>query len=909
MIYDYEKEKGKNKMRSGIVWVVILVLCVVALFVGASIYMDLAQLNEIGDYSGVYITNIVYKGIFAAFSFLAIFIALSLTNIFIKRNLNRFLHQNELPIKKFPNLSIAALLALIGAFMTREMFFQKAINFINSTSFGKQDPIFNMDIGYYVFQRPFLMTLYDFVSTLWVFVILYTLAYYMSVLFLTFNNVTVQDLKNKTLLRHNLINIAIFFVIKAAGYKFQAESILYSQFVDVQGAGYVDVNVWLNYFRAAPFLIIAIVIVSLMFILRGKLRQGAYTIAVFPAIWLLVALSAGAVQGFIVKPNIINLEKPYLKNNIEKTREAYGLDKAKSLEFPEIRDLTPEIINRNLDTKNNIRVVDYKATQESNAQLQSNVPFYNFHEGDIINYEVNGKEIPVLISAREIDKNKLPEKSYVNIMYKYTHGYGVVVNPINKLTSQGQVEYILSGLVQNSIDPKLKVTEPRIYYGELTNDYVIVNAANGLKEIDYDGNQEYTYTGGGGIKMDLLNKLLFATKFGDLNMFISSYVSSDSRLLLNRQVVARAQKALPFLKVDGDPYIIITKDGKLKWVLDAYTQTGYYPYSQYAGNFNYIRNSAKIVVDAYEGSVDCYVIDRSDPIINTYMKAYPNVILDEPLPEDVALHSRYPEYLFKLQTEVMRRYHVKPDEAVQNIDVFYSKQDYWDIAKYSANINAASAGGGEEKLDIEPYYNMIKLPLGMGEKEELILMRPFTMAQKNNMASWLAVRNSNDNYGELILFHFPKNTNIFGPYQVDVKISQIDQISKDISLWNSGGSSVFKGNLLVIPIENSVLYVEPIYIKAAGSSTIPEVREIVVGYQKGEEFRYGIGTNLDAALNDLFEGLITTPAVPTPTEQPENQPSPGNTGNEKIINDIKSKYDELKKQLDDLGKLLEDLNK
>ncbi len=349
--------------------------------------------------------------------------------------------------------------------------------------------------------------------------------------------------------------------------------------------------------------------------------------------------------------------------------------------------------------------------------------------------------------------------------------------------------------------------------------------------------------------------------------------------------------------MDKDPYILLTDDGRLKWVLDAYTTTDRYPYAQNYGDVNYIRNSVKIVIDAYDGKATFYVIDKNDPIIQTYAKIYPNVFSNESIPDSIAKHMRYPEMLFKIQTEMLKKYHILP----KNVSDFYSQQDLWAIARYSPSKDS-------NPEEIEPYYNMIKLPGGIGQKEELILMRPFTPSGelKHNMVSWLAVRNSTENYGEMILFNFPKNTNIFGPNQVEVKINQIDKVSTDMTLWGQSGSDVYKGNLLVIPIENSVLYVEPIYIRSSGASSIPEVREIVVGYQSEEEFRYGIGTNLDNALADLFKGEIPkapeTPGNETPTTPttPE-QPSALDKGK---IDEIMKKYDELKKQIDELGSLI-----
>lgn len=895
MIYDYEKEKLKKRIKGKLLAGIIIILALAAVVIGVNIYLEILQLNEIGNVVSIYLTNLLYKVVFSVTGFIVIFTAVSLTNVFIKKSFNRYLEENNLPQRKLPNYSISAVTAIIGALLTKELFYQKALNFFNSTAFNVKDPIFSKDIGYYIFQRPFLMSLYDFISALWLFIIIYTIGYYMAAMFSLNASVTIHDLKVKGIIRHNLINIAIFFIIKTFSYKFLKEGILYSNVVDVKGASYIDVNIWLKYFTVAPVLLVTIVVISFIFITKGKLRNAAYAIAVFPAVWLLVTIISVVVQSLVVGPNEFNVESPYLKHNIEKTREAYKIDKIREYQFSNMQELSPDIINRNLETKNNIRVVDIKSTLDSDVQLQSNTNFYTFNDGDIINYSINGKETPVFITAREIAKDRLPDKSYLNTMYKYTHGYGIVINPINRLTPEGQIDFILSGLRMKSADPNLNILQPRVYYGELTKDQVIVNAANGLNEIDLDGNSETRYEGKGGIKLNLLNRLLFALKYGDFNMLISGY-ANDATLLLNRQVVSRAQRAVPFLLVDRDPYIIPTADGKLKWVLDAYTTSSDYPYSQNYGSINYIRNSVKVIVDAYDGTVKYYIIDKNDPLIKTYSNTYPGVFSDEPIPADVAQHMRYPELLFKIQTEMLKRYHIKPED----VSVFYSKQDLWDIAKYSTDKNA------NELKEIDPYYNMIKLPGGIGEREELILMRPFTPSGelKHNMVSWLAVRNSFENYGEMILFTFPKNTNIFGPNQVEVKINQIDKVSKDMTLWGQSGSDVYKGSLLVIPIENSVLYVEPIYIRAAGTSSIPEVREIIVGYQRGDEFKYGIGTNLDDALNNLFGTAVQPPVTPQTPQEGDREDV-----NDKVIDDIIKKYDDLRRQLDELGNLINELRR
>ncbi|WP_027627970.1 UPF0182 family protein [Ruminiclostridium cellobioparum] len=956
--YDYYKEKNKKSNTGKITFIVILAVLIVGAIIGSSIYMELIQLRELNpkaDYSSVFTTNLLYKIIFILLSFVVISLFVYISNIFIIKNLKKYFTHNNLEARKMYNAPIALIIGIIGAYLTKDYFYGKALLFLNSVKFGRVDPQFGQDIGYYMFQRPFYMSLLDFISNLWLFIVIYSAIYYVLVLLTALNNTFSADtLKDKILLRHNLLNVAIFFVLKSVSYKFQREGLLYSSFTEtgVSGSGFSSTNIWIRFYTIAPVIVLAIVIIAFLFMWKGKLKKAALTIAVYPVLFILVTITSGIIQTVFVKPNEFEYEKNYLKNNMIETRAAYGLDKIKQYDFKTIEDLTPEIIKNNRNTIDNIRVVDYTPTLNSNKQLQSNTNFYTFSTGDILNYTVNGKEIPVLISAREINTSNLQNQNFVNRTFKYTHGYGVVVNPINKVTAQGQVEFLLSGLKMDTVDKQnLNITEPRIYYGELTNNFVIVNPKASKKEaeIDYDGTAVNYFEAGNTekIKLNLLNRLLFATKYMDANILVSSNINSDSQILLNRNVVERAQKGVPFLKVDSDPAMTITSDGRLKWVLDAYTVSDNYPYAQNfytqssepdlraLNGINYIRNSVKITVDAYDGTVRYYVIDKEDPIIQAYQKVYPEVFSKEPLPEDIASHTRYPETLFKIQTEVLKKYHLDPNEHEENISNFYTNQDAWNIAKYP------DENSPDKVRDIDAYYNMIKLPDDLGKTEELILMRPFTpSAGKHNMISWLAVRNSKDNYGEMILFNFPKNTNILGPDQVEVNINQISEISEYNTLWGQGKSNVFKGSLLVIPIENSVLYVEPIYIQSKSESSIPQVKKIVVGYQDGTDFKHGIGNNLEDALNNLFEGdlKLTGNKLPTVDQKEQNgeeenqngeTPNEGNnqpaeqtstdTGtppadkngqlDQAKLDEIQKKLDELMKQSKEINDLIESLKK
>lgn len=944
MVYDYYKENDKKNNKKGskgkIALLILAAVAVVAAFFGSSIYMELIQLKELNrnaDYTTVFTTNLLYKIMFFFASFVVISLFVYFSNIGIIKNLNRYYKNNGLEPRKLLNSPIALVIGAVGAFFTKDFFYNKALLFLNSVKFDRVDPQFGQDIGYYMFQRPFYMSLFDFISTVWLLIVLYSAAYYVLAMMTALNGtLTVNDLKDKTILRHNLINIAVFFVLKTIAYKFQREDLLFSTFTNtgVSGAGYSNTNIWIRFYTVAPVIVLAIVIIAGIFMWKGKLKKAAIAIAVYPVLFILISVASGVIQTVFVKPNEFEYEKNYLKNNMIETRAAYGLDKIKPYDFATIEDLTPQTIESNRNTIDNIRVVDYAPTLDSNRQLQSNTNFYTFTTGDILNYTVNGKEIPVLISAREINTSNLQNQNFVNRTFKYTHGYGVVVNPINKLTDQGQVEFLLSGLKMDSVDKtSLNVTEPRIYYGELTNNFVIVSPKSSGKEpeIDYDGTTvTYFDSKGEKIKLNLLNRILFAIKYMDPNILVSSNISSESEILLNRNVVERAQKGVPFLKVDSDPALTLTSDGRLKWVLDAYTVSDNYPYAQdfytqsdeqdlrELNGINYIRNSVKITVDAYDGTVTYYIIDKDDPIIKAYSRVYPGIFSKDPLPEDITSHMRYPETLFKIQTEMLKKYHLDPNNHQENISIFYTNQDAWNIAKYP---DKNSPTGVKE---IDSYYNMIKLPDNLGTKEELILMRPFTPSgEKHNMISWLAVRNSKDNYGEMILFNFPKNTNILGPDQVEVNINQISEISESITLWGQGSSKVFKGSLLVIPIENSVLYVEPIYIQSNSTSSIPQVKKVVVGYQKGADFKHGIGNNLDDALNNLFNGSVkpsenkqptvdqTTGEVKTPeTSTPGvNNPDKGevpDTGSNGQIDN--AKLDELQKKLDELMKQSQEIN-
>ena len=893
MIYDFKDYKEVvNKNKKWIKIVLVIIAFIGALLLANKLYLKILELDEIGNLSSIYIKNLTWK-IFAALAMgIFAFITILIQNIFIKRNMNSFLRlhgeQQNTFYKWIPAFTVGIIFIIAGF---NNDIYLNALKFFNNQSFDVITPIFNNDVGYYVFTRPFLYDIYSFLSGFSIFLIIYSVLYYGIIMFIKFQNLKVEDFKYPAIFSHMIVNVAIVVAIRIFGFKLKSEAILYSNVVGNTGANYVDVNVWLKYYKIMPYVLIVIVILSIVFLLRKKLKLATISVAIYPALFIIVGLIATIVQGLVVSPNEKDLESKYLINNIYMTRQAYSLDKIKSIQL-ETTELSIEDMEKSENTVNSIRVLDYKSAVRTNIQTQSNTLFYTFIDGDILNYDLDGVTLPIFISAREINQNSLPDNSYINRIYKYTHGYGVVINPLNRTNEQGQIEAILGGLDFDSEYDSLKVTRPQIYYGELTDNYVVVKA-NSTDELDYDGYTEIRYDGKGGIKLTALNRFLYAAKFGDINLITSNY-AKDATLLPNRQIVQRAQQAVPFLHIDNDPYIVLTNDGKLVWVLDGYTTTDQFPYAQMHMGINYIRNSVKVLIDAYDGKVEYYIIDDNDPLINAYDAMYPDVFKRDQLPLDITEHMKYPEFLFNLQTSLLKKYHLDETE----VSAFYSQQDLWDIAKYPADGSAGSI------IDIDSYYLNQKLP-EVSDTEELVIVRPFTPASedRHNMVSWLTARNSYENYGQLILYKYPKNVNVFGPYQVEVKINQIDQVSKDMTLWGQSGSDVYKGSLLVIPIENSLLYIEPIYIKAAGSSAIPEVREVITGFQVKEQFIFGVGKNVSEAIDNMFSKV----GVVIPDKE-EEITLPIEDIDDELLQQLTRMYNSLKEQLEQLETIIESID-
>lgn len=824
-------------------------------------------------------------------------ISVLLTRLYLKSLKKGYFSQIE--SKEIPNLKRLNIISwiLAGAFgimvavpMTKSIWLEW-LKFFNAEKFNLKDPVFHLDIGFYVFKLDFLEALNSIVIGIVIGLVIVTLIYYVILLMVRtpdfiediepdFNdgqNYTADDVRkdfdntipfregkagkasdiirdfvrkdrtNKTHLNRNnishLFNIAslkitilgiIAYLMLCLHFVLEQFNLLHAHTGTVYGAGFTDVNITLNIYRIIMLLSLIGIIT---FGIHMRKREYKKLLKV-PAIILgVLVLGFGvqlAVQGLIVSPDEINKESKYLSNNIEFTRHAYGLDSIDVKPFKAESGLDAEVIRNNNPTIGNIRINDYEPVKDFYNQTQSIRQYYDFNDVDIDRYMINGALTQTYLAAREINEGKI-SNTWINKHLKYTHGYGFTLSQVDAVTSSGQPDVLVKNIPSVSSVKEINIDRPEIYFGESTDNYVVVNTDE--QEFDYpDGNDnKYTkYEAKSGIKMNLLNRILFSIRERSPQLLVSSNVNSDSRIIINRNVEKRVKRIMPYLKYEKDPYMV-TVDGKLYWIIDAYTTSSNYPYSEpYSGDINtanYIRNSIKVVIDAYTGDLTYYIVDNNDPIAKTYMKIYPKLFKDiEKMPEGIKSHLRYPNSLFEVQAEVYTKYHM------QETKVFYQKEDLWDISKQIY-------GTSEKKM--EPSYYIFRLP---GEKEaEFINMVPFTPKSKQNMTAIMMARNDGDNYGKLMVYKLPKNKTVYGPMQIEAQIDQNTEISKEFSLWNSSGSKYRRGDMFVIPIEESLMYVEPVYLEASNQA-IPEVKRVIVAY--GDRIAYQ--PTLAAALEELF---------------------------------------------------------
>ncbi|MBL8959577.1 MAG: UPF0182 family protein [Gemmatimonadetes bacterium] len=714
---------------------------------------------------------------------------------------------------------------------------------MHGTPFGTVDPVFGRDIGFYVFSLPAVTLVLGMLTSLATLLLLLLVAMYASRgdIVLRPQRVTIEPSAGM----HLGVVLAAWFVLAALRlWLVDTPNLLYSTTGPLVGASYTDLHARLPAIRLSA---VAALLAAVWIVVGGARQRVAWhafvAVGAYAAIGVLGrGVFPAVMQRFVVAPTELTREAPQLAHHIAATRRAWGLDSV------EVRDLGGEAnlsladLRANAPTIENVRLWDRDPLLRTFGQLQEIRTYYDFVAVDDDRYWIDGKLRQVLLSPRELNPSSLPTRTFINEHLTFTHGMGLTLSPVNQVTPQGLPVLFVKDLPPAAVG-NLRVTRPQIYYGELADQFVFVKTKQ--REFDYPAGEvnEYTsYDGRGGVPVgNLFRRLILALHFGSSNVLLSGDITNESRVLYHRRVVSRIRKALPFLRLDRDPYLVIAADGTLQWIQDAYTATDRYPYAwRSPEGVTYMRNSVKVVVDAYDGTIAAYVSDPNDPIIQTWDKVFPGTLLPlDRLSADLRSHLRYPDELYRAQSTLFTTYHMdKPED-------FYHREDQWQIPVVERADGSV------------PFMRHIVMRLPDEDSAEYIYMVPFTPRGKDNLAAWMVARNDGANYGKLRVYRFPRQSLVFGPRQVENRINQDTEISRQVSLWDQRGSQVIRGDLLVIPINEALLYVQPLYLEAEGGR-IPELKRVVVAFQDQVVMR----ETLEAALADLFGGSSAGPASP-----------------------------------------------
>ena len=883
--------KKKRTAAKGLIAAIVVIIALFLALIG--FITDFLWFKELG-YVSVFLTKLFTQLKIGIPVFIIISLLAYVYLKFLKKGYFKRIESDEVTDTKRLNKitwALAAVFSLLVTFTATTNLWFEALKFAHSTGFDITDPLFKLDVSFYLFRLPFIQELATILIGVIIAFAILTLVYYTILLSMRtpqmfeeaeeeepfvdpfaedeqqgpnagFDNVTdlfgkfgeaftgkkaaPKKKKAKKQFDNNnfseLIHIAekqlivvgiLFFIMLAVNLFLQQFNLLYKHTGVVYGAGFTDVNITLWVYRIMAVL----ALVSAVTFVLGVKKRNVKKILIVPvamiAVGVLGTAAALLVQNFVVSPDELSKESKYLAYNIEYTQYAYDLDDVTIKPFEASNTLASSDIAANQETIKNIRINDYDPAKKFYNQTQAIRQYYSFTDVDVDRYMVNGEYTQTFLSAREIDEADI-SNTWLNTHLKYTHGYGITLSRVDEVTSSGQPDMMISNIPPQSQVEEIEIKEPGIYFGENTNNYILVNTDE--KEFDYpdgESNNKYTtYDGTAGIRLNFMNKLMFSIREQSLKLLVSSNLTSDSKIVINRNIMERVQEIMPYLAYDEDPYIVAA-DGKLYWMLDAYTSSDRYPYSEPYSETgtNYVRNSVKVVIDAYNGSVDYYLVDNQDPIANTFKSIYPKLFKDfKEMPESLQAHVRYPNMLFNIQANVYKKYHMT------DVNIFYQSEDMWDIAEEIY---------GTKVTTMTPNYYIMKLP---GEENaEFVNSIPYTPKNKKNMTGLLVARNDAPNYGELVLYQMPKSKVVYGPRQVEALIDQNTEISKEFSLWDSAGSSYSRGNLFVIPIEDSLIYVEPVYLEAKEDS-IPEVKRVIVVY--GDQIAYE--STLAEALNSLF---------------------------------------------------------
>jgi uncharacterized protein len=724
------------------------------------------------------------------------------------------------------------------------------LRFLHQVPYGASEPVFGKDIGFYLFSLPTYVALKN-----WLLLLLFFSAALAGAVYWVQGDIELDRPPRRlssAVLIHGSVLLGLYFAVKAWSYALDRFMLLYSDNGVVVGAGYTDLHVRLPILWFLVGLAILCTIAAWANVRWRTWRiPAAAVLLLFASSIVVSGLFPALFNRFYVKPSELQLETPYIERNIALTRQAYNLQQIAVKPFPAEEQLSFASLEANRPTVDNIRLWDWQPLMSTYAQLQEIRTYYKFLDMDIDRYRLDGAYQQVMLSARELEPSLLPSnaQTWVNLHLLFTHGNGVVMSPVTRKSAEGLPLFYLQDIPPVATGGPA-ISEPRLYFGQAEERYVIVKGAT--PEFDYPKGKDNVYAaydGADGVSIgDTARRGLFSWYYGDPNILLTEYITSESRILLRRNIQDRVRTISPVLRLDHDPYIVVS-GGRLFWMQDAYTTSDWFPYAQpqSSGGLNYIRNSIKVVIDAYNGSVDFYVSDPDDPLIRTYQRIFPGLFKPlSAMPADLQQHIRYPEDLFLIQAQLYRTYHMDTAE------VFYNREDLWQFPRQPADTDGL---GGRDAARMAPYYMIMRLP---GEaRAEFVLMLPMVPSQRENMIAWLAARCDPPDYGKVVVYEFPKEKQVFGPFQIEARIQQNTDISQQISLWNQMGSRVIRGHLLVVPIENSILYVSPLYLRAA-TGQLPELKRVIAAYGG----RVVMEETLGAALAALFKDTAPPPARP-----------------------------------------------
>ena len=837
-----EQKRKNSKLRMMLVILFLLVFSGVSYVQLRGSYLEYLELGS--QYIDIFKTNLIYRYSIMAINFVFLYIVIYFTNRGIKKGLKPFFEKEKRSMPKLLNKSLALVISAVVSFVVSSAFMQKIMLIINGTSFGNQDPIFGLDIAYYMFQKPVIEMLLFYFVVLFVGLSLYMALYYVIVFNRFFDGVDGKMLKESIFMKKLMRNIMLVVVGVALITVINTQNVMYGKIltvgddIEINGAGMTEATVQLYGYIIFAFVIVIFAYRALKAFKASNTSKVLKNLAVIPGYLVVLFLVMLVFDLAYVHSNELDKEKKYISENIKNTKIAYNIN-IEETSLENSGTITKEEAEQNENVINNIPIISQDAVLEDLQSNQTSTGYFAYTKANLAKYKIDGIDQLVYLAPREI---KSSGRTYNNKTYEYTHGRGEVIASATQSTATGNVQYVQKDV--SGKDEKINIEQPNIYFGVQTKETIATNAKN-KQEYDYtDENgkdQTSTYDGQAGLKLGFLDRLVLGISKGDINLAFSSEMTSDSKILINRNIIDRAKKALPYLIYDEDPYTVVTSDGKIVWVLDAYTVSSSYPYSEYATiehdnikeDINYIRNSVKVIIDSYDGSMSFYITDRNDPIAMAYRNIYKNLFkdLDEEIPTDISEHFVYPTFLYNVQAEILKVYHnVKPD-------VIYRGDDLWDIAKYNTNTTKTTAKG----TYMEPYYTMLKTKNG----EQFGLVQMYTPDSKQNIISYLVGTTENGN-NTLRMYKFSADSNIVGAIQLDKQIEENEAISSEINSLNVTGTKLTK-QMIIVPMDNTLLYVEPIYQTMLNESDVPILKKVIVASGN----KVAIGDNISKALENL----------------------------------------------------------